>query len=89
MSQISTDLTNAPPEVLALLANTPAIPPPNGTTPNFVDPVNKASVQIGVTSFLLSIVILFAVNRAYVKLFRMKKVTWDDGMLFDRSPIPR
>jgi hypothetical protein len=89
MSQISTDLTNAPPELLALLANTSAIPAPYGTTPNFVDPVDKSSTQIGVTSVLLSIVILFAANRAYVKLFRMKKVTWDDGVLFNSFPLLR
>ena len=81
MSDISTDLTNATPETLALLTNTSAIPAPNGTTSNFVNPVDKGPTQIGVTSALLGIVVLFSVNRAHVKLILTKKITLDDSKL--------
>ncbi|KAI9643444.1 hypothetical protein NHQ30_008063 [Ciborinia camelliae] len=81
MSQITPSLTNLPPEVLALLGSTPSIPPPDGVSPNFVDPHSKGSTQIAVTSVILSIMLLFFINRVYVKVVLMKKVTWDDGTL--------
>ncbi|QSZ32014.1 hypothetical protein DSL72_001583 [Monilinia vaccinii-corymbosi] len=81
MSQITPSLTNLPPEVLALLGSTPAIPPPEGVTSNFVHPHSKGSTQITVTSAILGIMLLFFINRLYVKALLTKKVTWDDGTI--------
>ena len=81
MSSVSQDLTKAPPEVLAMLATVPAIPAPNGTIPNFVDPHSRGPTQIIVTSIILGLVTVFFCNRAYVKLWLMKKVSWDDATI--------
>lgn len=82
MSSISYDIAHAPPEVLQHLANTPSIPPPVGVTPNFVDPVNTGNIQIIVSAVMFAFTILFFLNRVYVKVFLIRKITWDDGMLF-------
>ena len=81
MASISQDITKAPPEVLAVLASVPAIAPPDGTIPNFVNPYTKAPTQIIVTSVMLFLVIIFCCNRAYVKLRLIKKLSWDDATL--------
>lgn len=80
MSQISTDLSNAPPEVLQYLANTPAIPAPMNVLPNFVDPETRKNTQVVTTSVILAFMLIFFFNRVYTKLFLMKKLTLDDGM---------
>jgi hypothetical protein len=41
MPPVSDPVTNLSPEVLAALANTPAIPPPDNVESNFVDPYRK------------------------------------------------
>jgi hypothetical protein len=79
MSQINPAFTNASPAELAIFANTSAIPPPNGVTPNFKNAESRGSLQIAVTSVLLGLMILFFINRIWVKLFLNKKVAWDDG----------
>jgi len=57
------------------------IPALNSTTSNFVNPVDKGPTQIGVTSALLGIVVLFSVNRVHIKLILIKKITLDDSKL--------
>ncbi|PQE12570.1 integral membrane protein [Rutstroemia sp. NJR-2017a BBW] len=79
MSSISSSLTNAPPDVLLMLNSTPAIPPPDGVSPNFEHPQSRGQLQITVTSVILSIMLLFFINRVYVKVFLIKKARWDDG----------
>ncbi|CAG8956288.1 hypothetical protein HYFRA_00003668 [Hymenoscyphus fraxineus] len=81
MSQIDSALTNAPPELLAFLGNTPAIPPPPGIVSNFLDPENHGAAQVKATSILLAVTLVFFLSRVYVKLFLTKKVTWDDGTI--------
>ncbi|CAG8982005.1 hypothetical protein HYALB_00004874 [Hymenoscyphus albidus] len=81
MSQIDSALTNAPPELLAFLGNTPAITPPPGVVSNFLDPENHGAAQVKATSVMLAVVLVFFLNRVYVKLFLTKKVTWDDGTI--------
>ncbi|KAF2261907.1 hypothetical protein CC78DRAFT_607068 [Lojkania enalia] len=81
MSAAEFDLTHASPELLALLASTPVMTPPKGVTPNFVNPESRAHIQIKVLSVVLTFTIMFFCNRFYVKVWLMKKVTWDDGTL--------
>ena len=64
-----------------MLATYPSIAPPNGITPNFVNPYTRGPEQIEVTSVILGLVIIFFINRCYVKLWLMKKVSWDDATL--------
>jgi hypothetical protein len=81
MASVSEDITQAPPEVLATLAFIPAIPPPDGITSNFMDPYTEAPTQIIVTSVVLGLALPFFLNRVYVKLCLMKKLSWDDATL--------
>ncbi|KAH8667571.1 hypothetical protein BGZ60DRAFT_409543 [Tricladium varicosporioides] len=81
MSQISELFTNAPPELLAYFAQTPAIPPPDGVQTNFTNPETRALTQVITTSIILGFVLLFFLNRVYSKVFLMRKLTWDDATL--------
>lgn len=82
MASISQDITKAPPEVLAMLATMPSIPPPNGIVPNFLNPYTRAPTQVIPTSIILGLVVVFFCNRVYVKLWLQKRLSWDDGTLF-------
>jgi hypothetical protein len=79
MSQISSDLTDLPPEVLQQLSHTPAIPAPQDVVSNFTDPYTTKNVQIISTSVILVLMLCFFFNRVYTKVLLMKKLTWDDG----------
>lgn len=81
MSSISTDLSKLPPEVLQQLSNMPSIPPPPGVIPNFQNPETSKNTQIISTGFILGLVVIFFFNRAYAKVFLMRKLTWDDATL--------
>ena len=47
----------------------PALPPPPGVIPNFTNPENKGHSLI---------VVIALANRAYVKLYIVHKMSWDD-----------
>ncbi|KAF2867719.1 hypothetical protein BDV95DRAFT_610622 [Massariosphaeria phaeospora] len=66
---------------LAVLANTPLIPPPAGIESNFLDPRTRASLQVSYTSTFLCIASVFYLNRVYVKARLMRCWTWDDATL--------
>lgn len=63
------------------LATTPVVEPPNGTISNFVNPETRTELSVTVTSVIMAISLLFYFNRVYVKLYLMKRVTWDDATL--------
>jgi hypothetical protein len=65
-------------EEIAILKMTPAITPPMGIVPNFKNPPTIKSIQYGITSSLLALMLLVFLNRVYVKTFLMKKYGWDD-----------
>ncbi|KAF2475219.1 uncharacterized protein BDR25DRAFT_340071 [Lindgomyces ingoldianus] len=81
MSQIMSNLANASPEMLQYLSNTPAIPPPVGVQPNFIDPESRKLTQVVTTSVILGFMVIFFINRIYTKLFLMKRLTWDDATI--------
>lgn len=64
-----------------LLANTSVIHPPEDITSNFVDPETRTVLLVSSASALLGLAMLFYINRIYVKLWLMRRVTWDDGKL--------
>lgn len=78
-ARLGLDLEHASPEMLALLAKTPLIAPPEGVKPNFVDPATIGPLQNKVLSVILAFTIMFFSNRFYVKIFLIRKLTWDDG----------
>lgn len=66
------------PEEITILKQTPATTPPFGVVPNFVNPPSIKTIQYGVTSALLVLMIMVFVNRVYVKTVLMKKYELDD-----------
>jgi hypothetical protein len=60
------------------LADTPAIPPPPGVTPNFIDPISRSPMGIGVSCMIIFLMIFFFVLRIYSRIFIQKHLTWDD-----------
>ena len=69
-----------------LLSNVPALLPPPGVQPNFVNPENQDTVFSIVTSTLFGIMVISFLNRLYAKLFSIRKYSWDDC---DEQFIPR
>ncbi|KAF1977365.1 hypothetical protein BU23DRAFT_596305 [Bimuria novae-zelandiae CBS 107.79] len=78
ISKLSASPASLTPEEIAILRQTPAIPAPNGTTPNFVNPPSIKSIHHGITTALLVLIFWFFTNRIYVKTALMKKYRWDD-----------
>lgn len=56
----------------------PALLPPHGVTPNFIDPYTRGPVLTIVGSILVAIMMFFVVARAYTKTCINRKVHWDD-----------
>jgi hypothetical protein len=58
---------------------------PTGVPPQLPTPEDAASdkvqedILMSVTSLLIGFMSLFFLNRMYVKLWLVRKVTWDDG----------
>lgn len=75
-SDISVDLINSIPP--ALLGTIPAAPPPQGITPDFVDPPSRSNLLLGLTSTFLGLAVISYVIRMYAKITIFRKVTWDD-----------
>ena len=69
---------NLDPQELYSLSHTPAIQPPPGVEPNFVNPADNREPLIVVASLFLSLTSIFALTRAYVKTFIIRKYSWDD-----------
>jgi hypothetical protein len=61
-----------------LWSNIPAMPPPPGVTPNFVDPRNRTNVYIVVYTTFTSLVVLFVSLRLYAKIWITRSIGWDD-----------
>ncbi|MCJ1394806.1 hypothetical protein MMC18_007686 [Xylographa bjoerkii] len=75
---MSSALASLSPAELNALADYPALTPPPGVVPNFVNPENQNTPEFVVTSLLLAVMILFFINRIYVKSILMRKCSWDD-----------
>ena len=69
------ELAQIPPSVLNTL---PALQPPAGVQPNFVNPENRGYIQNSVASVLFGLMICLFANRVYTKLFVIRKASWDD-----------
>jgi len=60
------------------LARTPAMPPPNGVTPNFVDPESRAPAAIALLSSFLAIMLIILSLKLFSRWYIIKKVGPDD-----------
>ena len=56
----------------------PALPPPPGVIPNFKNPEYHGPTLVIVGAVLLALVVLALANRAYTKIWIVRKASWDD-----------
>ena len=61
------------------LSKTPTVPPPPGATINFDEPNPLQKTIITVTSVFMGLSFFFVGIRAYVKLMKYSRKSWDDG----------
>jgi hypothetical protein len=80
-------LKNPSPELRAVLAQMPAMQAPDGVESNLINPENIAYQQTTVTSILLAVMIVFVFNRIYVKVWLVRKFSWDDGTSISPTSI--
>ena len=64
-------------------SNQPLIPPPPGVTSNFTNPPDHGRLEIVMTSLLLGVTTCFLLSRVYMKVYIVKKYTWDDRKFHD------
>lgn len=62
------------------MENYPAVPPPPGVTPNFVDPETRAPVVIVFSAISLGLMWPVLATRTYTKVWILRSFGWDDGM---------
>ncbi|KAI0386376.1 hypothetical protein F5Y04DRAFT_121175 [Hypomontagnella monticulosa] len=60
----------------------PAGPPPEGITPNFVDPPNKTAASYAVTSICMAITTFLVVIRIYAKAYCLRDIRIPDVFAF-------
>ncbi|KAF6238584.1 hypothetical protein HO173_003089 [Letharia columbiana] len=69
------ELAQIPPNMLNSL---PALQPPAGVQPNFVNPEDRGYILNSVATVLLCLMVSLFANRVYTKLFIIRKMGWDD-----------
>ena len=55
-----------------------ATPPPSGVVPNFVDPPNRNTEIIAVSSVCIAVSTIFIVARTFIRLKLIKRHGWED-----------
>ena len=61
------------------LSKVPALAPPHGVCPNFIEPASRASGLRQYLAIVTAITLAFVMLRMYTKLFVTKAIGWDDG----------
>lgn len=67
------------------LKHTPALAPPRGVTPNFVNPQSQALMVVVTSSICLILIIIISSLRFYTNLWIKKSVKADDSKVFPFS----
>lgn len=67
------------------MASSPALAPPPGVTPNFVNPYNQNKVTITLISVCLPATTLFLLIRMYSKVRLIKSHGWEDCKFVDEA----
>jgi hypothetical protein len=77
------------PAQMAAFLNGPALAPPPGVVPNFVDPPNNNPLCFAVSILSITLATVMVLVRLYSKIFCTKQLRWEDGMspLYDGSTI--
>ena len=68
-------LAEIPPSILDTY---PALAPPAGVEPNFVDPEDRGYILNSVATVLFCLMVCLFANRIYTRLFIIRKCAWDD-----------
>lgn len=64
------------------LKHIPALAPPTGVTPNFVNPQSQASMMVVTSSICLILITILSLLRFYTNLWIKKSVKADDSKFF-------
>lgn len=81
-------MSDANPDLAALMANMPVMPPPKGVKSNFDNPQTDGSVLIIVGTIFTILPFLAVVLRLYVrKVISSQQIWWDDGRLQNRLKV--
>lgn len=65
-------------ELLQAKLNGPAMAPPPGVTPNFIDPPNLRHIVVLVLTLCMSFSTVAILMRMYTKLFILRKTAFED-----------
>ncbi|KAI1081303.1 hypothetical protein F5B20DRAFT_579172 [Whalleya microplaca] len=76
-----TDLTALTPDQLAIALDGPALQPPDGVIPNFVNPSNRNGLAHATLALCLSFATVFFLMRLYIRFIYMKKHYLEDYLL--------
>lgn len=60
------------------LSKIPALDPPPGIMPNFLDPVSRANITVIPCAGIVAVMILFVFLRMYTKIYITHSTGWDD-----------
>ena len=63
----------------------PALEPPPGVIPNFIDPYTRGPMLLALSAVAIGIMYLFVIARFYYKIYIQRKPSWDDRKLVGRS----
>ena len=63
------------------MSDQPALAPPPGVVPNFVDPPSQGYLLIVTVATCLTVSTLLVLPRFYLCAFTTRPTKWDDGML--------
>ena len=61
------------------LSKLPALAPPQGVVPNFIDPESRAHAVLVGSGVLTAVTLVFVIARFYTKAFVTKALGWEDG----------
>jgi hypothetical protein len=61
------------------LSEIPALQPPPGVRPNFIDPESQAPGMMIANGIITAVMLVFVLLRLYTKAFLTKGLFWEDG----------
>lgn len=68
--------------VVFMEANTPALAPPPGVTPDFIHPASIAQESIIISAICMALMVFFVIIRVCSKLRNLSLFGWDDCEFF-------
>lgn len=63
---------------ISLLGQYPALPPPSGVRPNFVDPEDRGPGVVPAVAVFFVLSLIFYFSRCWTKFYIVRAVSWDD-----------